>query len=168
MALQSSGEIKLTQIQAEFGGSGQIGIAEYYKGGVNTPSTITTGNAAGSYTSYLRTPSAHSGQAFTSIGTDWVIMAIGGFGTSRVFWGGVSLSPTSSVSATTITSGIYEYERGSFGSTLHFGDKAFPTTVTSYSVRRRVAATTSTITVNANIPTSGEVKFSDMYGGRET
>ena len=52
MALQTSGQITLSQIQGEFGGGGQIALSEYYKGGVNTPATITTGNAAGavSYT----------------------------------------------------------------------------------------------------------------------
>lgn len=168
MALQTSGEIRFSQIQAEFGGSGQIGMSEYYRGGANTPATVTTGVAAGAYTSYIRTSSGYSQSAFTSIGTDWVTISLSGFGTSRVMWGGVSLGPTAALSATTIISGIYEYQKGSFGGYLQFGDKNYPDTVISYSIRRRVAATTSTITVNASIPTSGEVQLGDMYGGRNS
>lgn len=37
MALQSSGEIKLSEIQTEFGGSGQIALSGYYKGAGQVP-----------------------------------------------------------------------------------------------------------------------------------
>lgn len=37
MALQSSGQIKLSEIQTEFGGSNPIQLSEYYRGGANVP-----------------------------------------------------------------------------------------------------------------------------------
>ena len=37
MTLQSSGPIKLSEIQSEFGGINPIALSEYYSGGVNVP-----------------------------------------------------------------------------------------------------------------------------------
>ena len=90
--------------------------------------------------------------AFGSIGTDWVIVSLGSsIHNSRVMWGGSSLSPiVYNNTVTSIVSGAYEYGKGSFGATLHFGTKNFPETVTSYSIRRRTKATTTTTTINVN------------------
>ena len=40
MALQSSGEISLGDLQGEFGGSNPIAISEYYRGGLLVPDTV--------------------------------------------------------------------------------------------------------------------------------
>ena len=53
MALQSSGTIKISDLVAEFGGSAPHSLSEYYRGGANVPETVTTGVAAGSYTSFF-------------------------------------------------------------------------------------------------------------------
>ena len=42
MALPSSGPIKLSNIQTEFGGTDPVGLNEYYRGGVNVPDTRNT------------------------------------------------------------------------------------------------------------------------------
>lgn len=42
MALPSSGPIKLSNIQTEFGGTDPVGLNEYYRGGANVPSTPNT------------------------------------------------------------------------------------------------------------------------------
>jgi hypothetical protein len=44
MAIQASGEITLSDIQAEFGGSNPVGLSEYYRGGAYVPSTAPTAN----------------------------------------------------------------------------------------------------------------------------
>ena len=41
MALPSTGELALTDIQTEFGGSNPIGLSEYYAGGLYVPSGTT-------------------------------------------------------------------------------------------------------------------------------
>ena len=43
MAIPSSGDVTLSEIQTEFGGSNPISMSEYYAGGSNVPSG-TTGN----------------------------------------------------------------------------------------------------------------------------
>lgn len=44
MTIQASGEITLSDIQAEFGGSNPVALSEYYRGGANVPSTAPTAN----------------------------------------------------------------------------------------------------------------------------
>lgn len=47
MALQSSGPISLSQIQSEFGGSNPISLSEYYRGGANVGSWVTSVPSSG-------------------------------------------------------------------------------------------------------------------------
>ena len=145
MPLQTTGQISLSQIQSEYGGSNPIGMSEYIKGGTNVPTT--TGTAPGAWSNYVRTPSAYSAYsgAFTSIGTDWVTYDLGAsYGNQRVMWAGTSLGPILQNSTGTIITATdgYEYQKGTLGSTLHFGTKNFPATVRSYRIRRRTAGTT--------------------------
>lgn len=41
MALPTSGQLTLSQIQTEFGGTSPINISEYYRGGIYVPDTAT-------------------------------------------------------------------------------------------------------------------------------
>jgi len=168
MPLQTTGQISLSQIQSEYGGSNPIGMSEYIKGGTNVPTT--TGSAAGAWSSYTRTSSAYTAynSTFTSIGTDWVTYEINTYGNQRVMWAGVSLGPVLyNITGTTITATDgYEYQKGTLGSTLHFGNKYFPATVRSYSIRRRTAATS--VAANPNVPTSAtNLGMSKYYGGTD-
>ena len=169
MTLQTTGQISLSQIQSEYGGSNPIGMSEYIKGGTNVPTT--TGSAAGAWSSYTRTSSVWnaSGGTFTSIGTDWVTYDLGAaYGNQRVMWAGVSLGPilqNSTGTTITATDG-YEYQKGTLGAVLHFGNKSFPATVRSYSIRRRTAATS--VAANPNVPTSAtNLGMSKYYGGTD-
>ena len=169
MPLQTTGQISLSQIQSEYGGSNPIGMSEYIKGGTNVPTT--TGAAAGAWSNYVRTASVWSFAyaTFTSIGTDWVTYDIGtAYNNQRVHWAGVSLTPIlqNSTGTTIIASDGYEYQKGTLGSTLHFGNKNFPATVRSYSIRRRTAGTT--VAANPNVPTSAtNLGMSKYYGGTD-
>lgn len=46
MTLQSSGAIKFSEIQTEFGGANPIAVSEYYAGGANVPSSTSGVNGA--------------------------------------------------------------------------------------------------------------------------
>ena len=46
MTLQSSGAIKFSEIQTEFGGSNPVSASEYYAGGANVPSSTSGVNGA--------------------------------------------------------------------------------------------------------------------------
>jgi hypothetical protein len=180
MALPTSGAMSLKALQTEYGGVNPVSLKEYYRGGLYVPYTVstTTGVAAGAWSSFTRTGSTWIGYsgAFGSIGTDWVIVSLGSsIHNSRVMWGGSSLSPiVYNNTVTSIVSGAYEYGKGSFGATLHFGTKNFPETVTSYSIRRRTKATTTTTTINVNtnvaqIGTGYQLLLAQsFYGGRKT
>ena len=168
MPLQTTGQISLSQIQSEYGGSNPIGMSEYIKGGTNVPTT--TGSAAGAWSSWFRTASAYQSydSSFTSIGTDWITFDIGTYGNQRIHWAGSILSPVLyNNTGTTITATDgYEYQKGTLGSTLAFGNKYFPTTVRSYRIRRRTAATS--VAANPNIPTSAtNLGMSKYYGGTD-
>lgn len=72
MALQTSGQIKLSEIQAEFGGSNPIGISEYYLNGPYTTSNNTGVPTSGEITSsdfYGTTAWTSGSQTFYSSGT---------------------------------------------------------------------------------------------------
>ena len=168
MPLQTTGQISLSQIQSEYGGSNPIGMSEYIKGGTNVPTT--TGSAAGAWSSWFRTASAYQSydSSFTSIGTDWITYEIGTYGNQRIHWAGTSLGPVLyNLTGTTITATDgYEYQKGTLGSTLAFGNKYFPATVRSYSIRRRTAATS--VAANPNVPTSAtNLGMSKYYGGTD-
>lgn len=143
MALQTSGAISLSQVQSEFGGSNPISMSEYYRGGAFVPSTL-----AGAWSAWqgsLNTPVYY-----------WSILS---GGSTSVYWNGSFIGEPSQ-SATTFSSGGYDYERGSLFDS--FSDKY--QTYYFYQVRRR----TQSETVNTSIPTSGQISMSNFYGGRKT
>lgn len=78
MVLQSSGAIKFSDIQTEFGGTNPIGMSEYYKGGVNVPSGTTgvpTTGAISVSTFYGKAKTVSPGSiAFTTVGSStWTV-----------------------------------------------------------------------------------------------
>lgn len=147
MTLQTSGTISLTDIAGEFGGSVPHGLNEYYKGGGSVPSTV--GNAAGSYTAYVTGSSGYWVVEYGSIGI--------------ISWAGSNVT-TSAGSGFTHSTGGYDYQRsGNYYASANPSKYGGPQTF-YYSVRRRTSS--STTTVNTNIPTSGQISFGNFYGGR--
>ena len=174
MALQSSGTIKISDLVAEFGGSAPHSLSEYYRGGANVPETVTTGVAAGSYTSFFYdfTPHPTDQFAFTSTMFYWFTQ-----GTSAlVIWGGVqkTSSPMSSASVTSfVATDGFEYDRGTQitnnqSAPERHAVSGFPFPMSTFRVRRRTASTSTTTTVNTGIPSSCQVSLTDYYGGRKT
>lgn len=151
MALQTSGPISLSQVQSEFGGSNPISMSEYYRGGANVPTTV--GSSAGSYSSY-------QGNISTYYWSDTA-----NSGTVSLRWNGSNVGGFVS-SATTYTTGGYQYQKGTlFTSDSGGGGKGEPTTY-YYRIRRRTVG--SSTTVNTSIPASGTISMNQFYGGRNS
>jgi len=171
----SPATITVKQLQTEYGGDNPVGMLEYYRGGAYVPVSIsvTTGQAAGSYTSYQ-----YNGSFYSSNYRLWKTQAIGStLLPSRLYWEngqtGVTTFPTSTGhTVTQTTGGGYDYQRGSLVTTIP-GSKGDPTTYRFYNIRRRTSATTSTVTtqVNTNVAASGtgyQIFMTHFYGGRKT
>jgi|TARA_B110000902_G_C13782534_1_gene388862 hypothetical protein len=157
MALSTSGSISLgttagtnRSITAEFTGGAPHALSEYYKNGSYVPSTITTGNAASGYTG-PRYNTSNQWRAYDSTLLRW--------NGTNVYIGYPSTNP--------FQVGIYEYLRGDLKSYVS-GNKSNPIPLYIYEISRRVASTQTTTTVNTSIPADGQIKFSNMYGGRKT
>lgn len=149
MTLQTSGAISLSQVQSEFGGSNPISMSEYYRGGSYVPTTV--GSGAGSWSSYY-------GTLYTYYWADTATSL-------TLVWNGTTVYTVGSSSATSITAGGYEYQRGSFFSSTGGGKGGGPST-SYYKIRRRT--TGSSTTVNTSIPSSGTISMNQFYGGRNS
>ena len=171
----SPATITVKQLQTEYGGDNPVGMLEYYRGGAYVPVSIsvTTGQAAGSYTSYQYNGTFNSSQYQL-----WKSQAVGSFLLpSILYWQngqtGVTTSPTvTSHNATTASGGGYDYQRGSLVSFIP-ASKNDVTSYYFYKIRRRTSATTSTVTtqVNTNVAMSGtgyQIFMTHFYGGRKT
>ena len=176
MALQTSGSISISDLVSEFGGSAPHSLSEYYRGGSNVPSTITTGVAAGSFGAYQ-----YNINGFTASG---VVQPGNYFWRTSLFsvqlvWNGQTVPdllnlagpsiPFGPQTQTLLESGdTFEYQRGSQIVTTNVLGAGFALPSTFFKIRRRQTATTTTTTANTGIPSSGQVSLTDYYGGRKT
>ena len=145
MALQGSGTITLAQVQSEFGGSNPISMSEYYRGGSYVPTTVT-----GSYSSYQFSISAYHWLTYgNTVTIEW---------NNSVVYTTTSGNP----STTSLTTGGYDYNRGTLQYTSGGGKGGTP--YYWYNVRRRSASET----VNTNIPASGQIAMNNFYNGRNS
>ena len=161
MALQSTGQIKSSQIQTEFGGANPISLGEYYKNGSYVPSTV--GGAAGAWGSYTTSTNYwYNMQNIQNTGVNyWEVFANGS--TTAL---GTNLTLDSN---NRVVIGSYEYERAASAYTFFVPsgkNQQGQDSYYSYHYRKRTVATQ--VTVNTNIPTSGMISMSNMYGGRNT
>lgn len=148
MALPSSGQISLLDLQNEYGGSSPISMSEYYRNGPYVPNSITSGT--------VRDPS--SGDYYvegyyswiTQVGTNEVVM---------IQWDGSTIFSYDGSSFTSITIGGYTYYRGDFRK---------ETDIPSWQWYGLYRTYSTTILVNQNVPTSGQISLSNFYGGRKT
>lgn len=151
MALQSSGSISLANLQTEYGGSNPISMSEYYRNGGLVPDSISS-TAPGSYTAYF----------YNQTNTHWRVFVF-----SMIMWGGSAVSTgTLSSTATTFTSGGYDYQRGNFVGYVTTGSGKMTATSAHYKIRRRLSSVTTTTSVNQSVPTSSTISLSQFYGGR--
>ena len=153
MALQTSGQITFSQMQSEFGGINPISLKEYYRNGPTgyVPSTITTGNAAGAWSTYYGNTTTYYWRVYAE---------------QIIRWAGVNVY-NSYTTGSSITIGNYDYQRQASPFYTITGGKAEPDTL-FYRVRRRTKSTLVTTTVNSSIPPNGQITLKNMYGGRNT
>ena len=146
MALQGSGTISFLDLQNEFGGSNPIGINEYYRGGSYVPTAVT-----GSYSSYQWNINTYYWRVY-------------GSNTITIEWNNsvVYTTTSGSSSTTNVTTGGYDYNRGTLQYSSGGGKGGTP--YYWYNVRRRSASET----VNTNIPASGQIAMSNFYNGRNS
>jgi len=148
MTLQTSGAISLSQVQSEFGGGNPISMSEYYRGGSYVPTSV--GGSAGAWSGYQANASTYYWSVVGNANyLEWANVNVGGF----------------SSSASSHTSGGYEYEKGTLFTSSGGGKGGGPVTY-YYRIRRR--STGSSTVVNTNVPASGTISMSNFYGGRNS
>ena len=179
MGLQTSGSISISELVSEFGGSAPHSLSEYYRGGANVPTTITTGVPQGNFTAYQGNVTGATGATgtVTSVNYFWKVQLF----SSSVVWNGVSKPNTNPIEVSAglfgphtqtlfLSNDGFEYQRGpSIGLfQVPATSPGFVFNANLYQVRRRQAATETSTTVNTDIPSSGQVSLTDFYGGRKT
>ena len=152
MTLQTSGAISLANLASEYTDSTPYSMSEFYRNGGKVPNSITVNVPAGSYS--------------TQYNINNYYWRVGIF--SELRWNGASITTTAVYNATTVTIGGFDYERGAFVANITQGSGKVSFTYAYYKIKRRTSATTSTLSVNQNVPTSGQVSLSQFYGGRKT
>jgi hypothetical protein len=161
MTLQTSGSISFEDIESEFGGGNPVSINDYYRGGPYVPSSITTSTV-------LREPS--SGESYIKNNICWVKTS-GRFQYTWVYWGNEKIFESTDNTLTSVVINGKTYHRDSYRETdaLQTGTGGSYTMVYErfYGIHRSSGSTTTT-SVNGNVPTSGQISLSDFYGGRKT
>ena len=150
--LQTSGAISLSQVQSALGGASPISLSEYYRGGsyVPTTATTTTVNDSG-----FKTPNANTGLT-TYYG--WCPNTT--YNNTYIRWTGSTVGVVS-YTATSATIGGYTYYKGS----LYATDSDKVGTIYQHYIKR-TWVTTSTVSINTSVPSSGQFSMSQLYGAR--
>lgn len=126
MALPSTGELALTDIQTEFGGGNPIGLSEYYAGGLYVPSGTTGDGGAIPTTGEITIGDFYGSQAGTTVtvteGSDSII-PVQGTGNAQLY-GYMSRNYLPDNAATSFINPAY---------TINFGSRS-PTTVSGITI----------------------------------
>lgn len=141
--LQSSGAISIGDIAGVMGGSQPHSLSEYYRGGGLVPSTKTVTVNEGPFGS-LNNYHLSSGPL-----------------TNTIFWAGSQVTSGFSNGVTSVTVGGVTYYRGSEfyrEGVFKQDDQIYYTVSRSYS---------STVSINANVPISGQISLSNFYGAEK-
>lgn len=149
MALQTTGPISLSDIAAEFGGSPPHKLSEYYRGGPFVPSSTTV-------STITREPS--TGGKYVNGGSDFTVwnardtyLQIEWNGTNILF--DYNADGGDFQTRTSHTDGSWTYYKGSF---VEGG---------SHEIYRKTEST-STQSINTSVPSSGNIRSSQLYGAR--
>lgn len=156
--LQTSGAISFSQMQTALGGANPIGFNEYYRGGSYVPTY-------GYDTSTIRDPSSGSNYATTGTTYFWVVTASSN--NIQIVWAGTAVynQTNSNFTSYTASSGTYSgstFYRDSLELTV---DDGYGNYVYYYRLYRTYTSSSYT-TINTNVPTSGAISMSQMYGAR--
>ena len=171
MAIKTSGDLSLKDdIAGEFGDAADHKMSEFYRFGKHVPGETVDPASDGSWSnsqyrfdgtttpqyyvikSWLGTTDTTTTPAFTT----WV-------------WDSVTSSPLPNSTATIFETSTHEYRQGSvqFSQFLTGGSLGIIGAVEFYSIERRLSGVATATTINLNVPTAGEISFSDMYAAAE-
>jgi hypothetical protein len=158
MTLQTSGSISFEDIESEFGGGNSISIGDYYRGGSYVPSSITTSTV-------LREPSSGENYIKNNVCWRW---SEGVYNTTTVFWGGQQIYQSDDNTLSSVVINGKTYYKGTLRQqeTDPYGPSQY--VFLDFHGIYRSSGSTTTTSVNGNVPTSGQISLSDFYGGRKT
>ena len=144
MTVTAGPEISMSDLHAEFGGTGPI--SDYYKNGGLVPSTRPEwlyGGYNGPYYS-------------TTLGSEYYWLRVGTTGNfTKLYFNGTLLENSSDVDMP-IINGLHEYS----AQTMQFSGGG----LSRWDVRRRTASYPTPLPQNDDVPTGGVVALSDFYG----
>lgn len=148
-------QYNLDNVQAALGGANPISMSEYYRGGAYVPTTRTI-------TVQTRDPS--SGDYYSSAYL-WRHDSSGynpgsTAGSTLAFWNSATIVNTSS-NVSSVTSGNTTTYRGSFRSFSYDGTYGISS---NYFGVYRITTSTSTVSINTGVPSSGTISISQLYG----
>ncbi len=167
--LQSSGAISINHIKTLFGGPASPALSNYYRGGAYIPSTKST-------TTSVREPSSGNyyqiGSGGSVVSYYWTVFNSGFTpgdqnGTNRYMWNRFPNQGELSIGGGVInsfTSGIYTYYKGSYRG--HTYDSYNGLTNSYWGIYRTYQSST-TVNINTNVPTSGQISISQFYGAEK-
>jgi hypothetical protein len=135
----------MASIQSALGGSNPIGLNEYYRGGPYVP---TTG------TDTVREPTTGDNYNLTPPRYFWAVEGI----YNSVWWNNTSNSAIGA-SLTSLTVGSYTYYRGTFQQNI-------PSCCGPVYYYRIYRTSTTTVSINTGVPSSGQISISQLYGAR--
>jgi hypothetical protein len=155
MALQTSGQISLSDIQNEYGGVNPISASEYYRGGSYVPNNVSTTTTVDSGWQYVGGNQLRRWQNYSGTGN---------YNFTRVYYYPFYKQINNSPNLTSYTSGNTTYYRGNVVNS-NYHDPGY---YVYYRRIKRVSQETTQEAVNQNVPTSGTVSLTNYYGGRKT
>lgn len=150
--LQTSGAISIANLNSFFPGSG-TSLSNFYRGGGRVPSTKTVNTT-------VREPASGENWSGQYGAFSWNLPTIG---TRSVRWNGADVALLESGTAgevSSITVGSFTYFRGTL----------FTTTQGQYGTFNyfyglwRTSGSSSTVSINTGIPSSGQISLSQFYG----
>lgn len=161
MPLAGSGTISLANLATEFGGAAPHSLSEYYRDGAYTPSTKTV-------STFVREPSSGDYYSDTAPSYSWVDVGYGGGGgtanTSGATWNGASVFEGIATNVDSYTVGGYTYYQGSYRGYVPGGD--YSKEFWYYGIYR-TSGSSSTVSINTGIPSSGQISLSQFYGAEK-
>ena len=172
MAIKTSGDLSLKDdIAGEFGDAADHKMSEFYRFGKHVPGETVDPNLDGAW--------SNSQYRYTSTTEPQYYVIKSWLGTTDTTttpafttwnWDSVTSGPLSDSTATTFQTGNYEYRQGSvqFSQTFTGGSLGIIGAVEFYSIERRLSGVATATTINLNVPTAGEISFSDMYAAADS
>lgn len=143
-------QYNMANIRDALGGSNPVSLSQYYRGGPRVPTTRTV---------TVRDPSSGDYFNMSNPLTRWLqVLTYGGSPIDAAgYWFGTNLGNFGSGAPTSFTTGGFTYFRGTFYE-RRFGDH---TIEDFYGIFR---TSSSTVSINTGVPSSGQISISQLFG----